>query len=171
MSPYRVLAARPACPRCAAPLADLRLFDATVKRCLGCDGVFVDRTLMARMDPLDLGGEVLDAFRPGQPAPERAVRYLRCPIGGELMRRRLVAGAMVIVDECPEHGVWFDAHELRVMVVRIEAAQAVGQSGHPPLRAPPSKNATVPTEPADDQATPGTVLAWLAAVITWIWTS
>ncbi len=129
MSPYRTEAQRPPCPRCAAPLGSQPVLDAVLLRCTSCDGVFVPRVLVARLDPLDLGGEILTSFPAGEPQTEASVRYLRCPFDGEFMHRRLVSPrAKVIVDECRAHGVWFDQHELRAMIERLEADQATGQA-------------------------------------------
>jgi len=49
-------------------------------------------------------------------------RYRRCPACGQVMHRRNYAGASgVIVDFCREHGVWFDADELRRILAWIRS--------------------------------------------------
>lgn len=111
------------------PLVSLPVLDAVLLRCTSCDGVFVPRALVARLGPLDLGGEILTTFPPGEPAAEATVRYLRCPFDSEFMHRRLVSPrAKVVVDECRTHGVWFDQHELRAMIARLERDQASGHA-------------------------------------------
>ena len=43
----------------------------------------------------------------------RAMTYLTCPrCGGPMARRAFERVSGIVVDECPRHGVWFDAQEL-----------------------------------------------------------
>lgn len=122
MHPYREAPppARP-CPRCAAGLMRRALADASLDECRSCGGVFVDAELIPRIvDALDLGGEVIATFPrgaagPGQ-EPTSGPTYLKCPRCAVIMNRRLFAtGAKVIIDRCAEHGIWFDAAELRAV--------------------------------------------------------
>lgn len=103
------------CPRCKLGLGTRRVLDVALDECTGCTGVFVPIDIVPRvLDPLDLGLEVVRTFAPGEPELETAVRYLRCPRCQALMNRRLlVRGSSVVADICRDHGVWFDAHELR----------------------------------------------------------
>ncbi|HEY1537294.1 MAG TPA: zf-TFIIB domain-containing protein, partial [Polyangiaceae bacterium] len=45
------------------------------------------------------------------------VRYRKCPACGEPMQRKNFAGASgVVLDVCPEHGLWFDRGELATIM-------------------------------------------------------
>jgi Zn-finger nucleic acid-binding protein len=103
------------CPRCELGLGTRHVLDVALDECTGCTGVFVPIDVVPRvLDPLDLGLEVVRTFAPGEPELETNVRYLRCPRCQAMMNRRLlVRGSSVVVDICRDHGVWFDAHELR----------------------------------------------------------
>ena len=121
MSPYRE-APPPArvCPRCASRLSRRALADTHIEECSTCRGVFVEIGLIPRIvDALDLGGEVITTFPRGsvQLAVEaNGPTYLKCPRCSVIMNRRLFAtGAQVIIDRCAEHGIWFDAAELRAV--------------------------------------------------------
>jgi Zn-finger nucleic acid-binding protein len=121
MSPYRE-APPPSrvCPRCAGGLSRRALADTHVEECPSCKGVFVEITLIPRIvDALDLGGEVIDTFPRGPvhlTVEAHGPTYLKCPRCSVIMNRRLFAtGAQVIIDRCTEHGIWFDAAELRAV--------------------------------------------------------
>ena len=108
-----------ACPRCALALDERAVGDASVDECASCRGVFVARELLPRLlDSFDLGLEAAMVFPRGEPtAVQPGPLYVACPICRRLMNRRLFAtGAKVIVDSCYDHGVWFDAAELRAIV-------------------------------------------------------
>ncbi len=122
MHPYREAPppARP-CPRCSEGLARRALADEHIDECRGCGGVFVESALIPRIiDALDLGGEVIATFPRGPVGPGHepttGPTYLKCPRCAVIMNRRLFAtGAKVIIDRCAEHGIWFDAAELRAV--------------------------------------------------------
>jgi Zn-finger nucleic acid-binding protein len=51
----------------------------------------------------------------------RALAYLTCPrCGGPMARRAFERVSGVVVDECPRHGVWFDAGELSQALTFLE---------------------------------------------------
>lgn len=122
MDPYRDAPAFARhCPRCADGLLRRTLADAQLEECRSCKGVFVEHDLVERIvDALDLGGEVISTFPRGDagPAsePQGGPTYLKCPRCAVVMNRKLFAtGAKVVVDICAQHGVWFDAAELRAV--------------------------------------------------------
>jgi len=117
--PYRELS-KPsrACPRCGFALSPRVVLDARLDECPSCEGLFVSRELLPRfLDPLDLGGEVLATFPSGSPEVTNAgPMYVKCPLcHGVMNRRQFAVGAKVVVDICRDHGVWFDALELRAV--------------------------------------------------------
>ena len=91
--------------------------------CLACGGVWLDiptfhrifRSAEAQADAL----HILSATRGSS---ESLVRYLHCPVCNQQMARRNYARhSGVIVDSCPDHGLWFDRDELRRVVDFIKA--------------------------------------------------
>jgi len=121
VGPYREAAAsHDPCPRCAGPLAPRAIADAAIDECLSCQGVFVRNQLLDRfLDPLDLGGEVLAQSEVAAPAllSGGGRMYVKCPRCQTVMNRKQFAtGARVVVDVCRDHGIWFDAAELRAVV-------------------------------------------------------
>jgi len=125
VTPYRDAGVpRRACPRCSFALAPRAVADAWIDECAACEGVFVRNQLLDRfLDPLDLGGEVLAGFPGGTPqAFSGGAMYVKCPHCAVVMNRRQFAtGARVVVDVCRDHGIWFDASELRAVVAFAEA--------------------------------------------------
>ncbi len=112
------MAAAPlACPRCAAPLAHLRVGGVDTDVCEGCAGLWLDRLEIRRFDdPSDPYGDALVAHLSQFPAAlvDPSAR-LRCPRHPDVvMLRRPFSGSVdVAIDECPQcGGLWLDANEL-----------------------------------------------------------
>jgi Zn-finger nucleic acid-binding protein len=106
---------RPRCARCDIALASLSVEAGSqgVLGCPACGGEFCERAaLESAVQKARLAGlgnayarPVLDMAAP--------LRYVRCPVCGQLMVRRNYGGSSgVVVDVCGPHGVWFDRGEL-----------------------------------------------------------
>lgn len=124
----RALVDRP-CPRCRSPLAECTGAEARYVECTSCGGLWLDEALFERL-AREKDRPVAPAVR-GQPpmqppvqpprALETSVRYLPCPVCGEVMNRRNFASASgVILDWCRGHGWWFDAQELERVTAFLE---------------------------------------------------
>jgi len=106
------------CPRCESPTELFRhaAAGAVVLGCPGCGGLWVPEETL---EPLIDGGAQFTPSQEGADLPRRLdvnVRYLKCPTCSKLMARRnygRVSG--VIVDSCPQHGVWLDRGELQTL--------------------------------------------------------
>jgi Zn-finger nucleic acid-binding protein len=101
------------CPRCAASLTTVDRDGIAAEACARCGGTWLDRDQVARALPLVTRG----TGRPSAPLPRRAnsdpIVYLLCVRCHQQMARRLLAPRCdVIVDLCPEHGIWFDRGEI-----------------------------------------------------------
>lgn len=119
-SPYRHEDRKVSCPRCNGRLADRSYADLAVLDCLGCAGLFIDMDTLFELRAPDAGDKRLAL--PKRPrAQETEVRYLACPLCAATMNRTIF-GRMsgVIVDVCPDHGVWFDAGEINAVIAFIE---------------------------------------------------
>ena len=113
----RALADRP-CPRCKHALSECETEQLRYVECTGCGGLWLDESVFARViEQRDtVAAEILPqaGSAPGStPVTETPVRYLPCPVCGQLMNRRNFASLSgVILDWCRGHGWWFDAEEL-----------------------------------------------------------
>jgi Zn-finger nucleic acid-binding protein len=115
------------CPRCHTKLEAITLGTVHVRECPGCEGIWTDtetlRQICADQEkqsavlglPTQIpGNEGIDI--------EKQIRYLPCPVCGDLMNRVNFANySNVIIDVCREHGTWFDRDELRRIVEFIRA--------------------------------------------------
>lgn len=110
------------CPRCNEDMKAVVVGKTSLRECMRCEGIWVDKVSfericadaeeqsallgMASQLPADLAGNV-----------EEVVRYLSCPACRKLMNRvNFARCSHVIVDVCAQHGTWFDRDELRRIV-------------------------------------------------------
>lgn len=106
-----------ACPRCKQPLSECESKELRYVECQHCGGLWLDEALFERMAQ-DRDRRLAPAIRGTLPSPSSSVgmeqvRYLPCPVCGEIMNRRNFAACSgVILDWCRGHGWWFDASEL-----------------------------------------------------------
>jgi Zn-finger nucleic acid-binding protein len=115
-------AAKELCPSCRAELNAVTVGGSNLRECPRCEGIWTDAATlrqicadqekqaavlgMATLLPPETG---VDITKP--------IRYLPCPVCGELMNRVNFANiSNVIVEVCREHGTWFDRDELRRIV-------------------------------------------------------
>jgi Zn-finger nucleic acid-binding protein len=115
------------CPRCKTNLEAVVIGASNVRECSKCEGIWTDtETLRQICADREKQAAVL-----GMPTHlpsnegvelEKQIRYLPCPVCGDLMNRVNFANfSNVIVDVCREHGTWFDRDELRRIVEFIRA--------------------------------------------------
>jgi Zn-finger nucleic acid-binding protein len=115
------------CPRCKTNLEAVVIGSVSVRECSNCEGVWTD-TATLRQICFD---QEKQAAVLGMPSHlpnndgvviEKQVRYLPCPVCGDLMNRvNFARFSNVIVDVCREHGTWFDRDELRSIVEFIRS--------------------------------------------------
>lgn len=113
------------CPRGCGALRSMVLGGVDYDECPECSGMWVETTAF---EQLTATREQQTAFTlPGAatrlPKPDTVerVRYSPCPECSAIMNRLNFARASgVIIDQCRTHGVWFDADELRRIVLFIQ---------------------------------------------------
>jgi Zn-finger nucleic acid-binding protein len=115
------------CPRCKSNLEAVVVGTSSVRECPRCEGIWTDTETLRQI----CADQEKQAAVLGIPshlptnegvAIEKQIRYLPCPVCGELMNRVNFANfSNVIVDVCREHGTWFDREELRRIVEFIRA--------------------------------------------------
>jgi len=124
------------CPACSESslLTNRRIGDSSAMECGRCAGLWLGNDTFqqlserAESETLDLD-RLFDASHaqasprgPADQSEPEGWRYRKCPACGQIMHRRNYAGASgVIVDFCREHGVWFDADELRRILAWIRS--------------------------------------------------
>ncbi|MFQ5461327.1 MAG: zf-TFIIB domain-containing protein [Phycisphaerae bacterium] len=111
------------CPRCRVPLRSIRLGvggGVRIERCARCLGLFFNPGELERVlsdsssDVFDVDGHRLRTIAEDAcPQEARQVRYVCCPVCGDLMNRRNYGAASgVVIDACRRHGLWLDGGEL-----------------------------------------------------------
>lgn len=134
------------CPHCEKPLQTIRLeLDKTIEieRCEDCFGLFFD---LGEIEDLlhhsvsQVGGINLahiDNINNDRYQKEQVVKYIKCPVCHEFMRRTIFAQKSgVIVDSCKRHGFWLDSGEVTHL---MEWKKAGGQLLHDKMPEPKSK--------------------------------
>lgn len=125
---YRASTPVTACPRCQHALEERTAGRETILACAACGGVWLDSAQtvvvfkrLAGDDALVQGSEDVAYFsRAQRPQTEMPAT---CPVGGEEMI--LCEAEGVRIDQCAEHGTWFDAHELGRIVKSADKPHAV----------------------------------------------
>jgi Zn-finger nucleic acid-binding protein len=115
------------CPRCKSDLAAVVIGSSHVRECPHCEGIWTDADTLRQI----CADQEKQAAVLGMPTHlptndgveiEKQIRYLPCPVCGDLMNRINFANfSNVIVDVCREHGTWFDRDELRRIVEFIRS--------------------------------------------------
>lgn len=112
------------CPRCNLPLQsiDLQLSGKfLIERCDQCLGLFfdpgeLDTLLQATVaNVYAINRKQLDHINNAMRSSDYgATTYIKCPVCATIMNRvNFGARSGVIVDRCPDHGIWLDGGELR----------------------------------------------------------
>ncbi len=115
------------CPRCFDTLVRKRIQDTTLHGCERCGGVFLDHAAveqLSRTPHPDFEADVTAALGPFTLRPDLRPN-IGCPECAKPMTRTAITGTKTTVDTCSEHGTWFDARELPLVVASPEVeAQA-----------------------------------------------
>jgi Zn-finger nucleic acid-binding protein len=121
-------AAKPApCPRCKTNMESVVLGGSNVRECPHCEGIWTDADTLRQICADREQQSAVLGMATHLPASEgveleKQIRYLPCPVCGDLMNRVNFANySNVIVDVCRAHGTWFDRDELRRIVEFIRA--------------------------------------------------
>jgi Zn-finger nucleic acid-binding protein len=109
------------CPCCDRWMTAREVGGLEIQECPKCHGLWapedrfdalVERATAARKNITEEEAPMAPRVDGGNPAADR-VEYRRCPDCEALMgRRNYKKRSGVIIDQCPSHGTWLDAHEL-----------------------------------------------------------
>ena len=110
------------CPRCKTMMDAVMIGGSNVRECPRCEGIWTDAETLRQICADREQQAVVLGMATHLPTNEgveleKQIRYLPCPVCGELMNRVNFANfSNVIVDVCRQHGTWFDRDELRRIV-------------------------------------------------------
>jgi Zn-finger nucleic acid-binding protein len=123
------------CPRCAIPLrtVDLQVNGKfLVERCDQCLGLFFDpgeleALLQATVtNVFTVNRKQLDSLNAARRAEDYTISYVKCPVCATVMSRvNYGTRSGIIVDKCPDHGIWLDGGELRQLFEWTKAGGAL----------------------------------------------
>jgi Zn-finger nucleic acid-binding protein len=122
------------CPRCRVEMNAVVIGGSPLRECPRCEGIWADTEALEKIcEDREKQSAVLGMALPVAKSPsavaaeehsdvEETIRYIPCPVCGELMNRVNFAHCShVIVNVCTRHGTWFDRDELRRIVEFIKA--------------------------------------------------
>jgi Zn-finger nucleic acid-binding protein len=110
------------CPACSIGMPPRQVGGVGVNECLTCHGLWapgesfdllVSRAIDARQHATPAELHALKPRVTGSNPAHQGVQYRNCPeCDGPMARRNYRKKSGIIIDTCPEHGVWLDADEL-----------------------------------------------------------
>jgi Zn-finger nucleic acid-binding protein/ribosomal protein L40E len=164
------------CPACRGPLVVRLTDELEVVECEACHGVWIGvealRSLSERAARSEARSHLADTAAPAV-APRG---YVPCVTCGELMTRRQFRyrdrPSGVVVDQCKDHGVWFDGGELAAALRFVRDAQDGPQLTVPDVvvRPIPKRPPRRPSRPAVSDAGWGYFLVEvLAGILVHLW--
>ncbi|MBU1172741.1 MAG: zf-TFIIB domain-containing protein [Proteobacteria bacterium] len=119
------------CPRCKISLQtiDLKVEGKfLIERCEQCLGLFFDTgeleaLLKASVTHVyHIDRQKIDGLNQTSPSKDYPTTYIPCPVCGSIMNRvNFGTRSGVIIDRCPEHGMWLDGGELRHLLEWVKA--------------------------------------------------
>ncbi len=105
-----------ACPRCNSVLHAKLVKKHLVDVCRDCGGVWISHKLFDKLlqnEPLDSTSALGKPINQYAKLKQHPIRYLPCPECNTTMNRyHFMERSNIILDECSQHGLWFDRHEL-----------------------------------------------------------
>ncbi len=102
-----------------------------VHGCASCGGLWLDNAGSQRVTSVLCSATLAAADAAAQAAthqPDTRIADVPCPVCRRPMVRRHVDRARVDLDDCGEHGTWFDRGELQTVARSVAAARAYGGS-------------------------------------------
>jgi Zn-finger nucleic acid-binding protein len=116
-----------ACPRCrpdrGTQMTPIELDGVHLDECLDCGGAWIEHGTFERIcTDAQAQTTAMRLLAPTRSRFENVIAYLKCPLcDHQMARRNYATRSGIIVDVCPEHGLWFDHDELRRIVEFIRA--------------------------------------------------
>ena len=97
------------CPRCGTDLVQA----GSVRACAACQGLWVEEEMLVAM--------AANMFAPARRVPIPLVPQSRPPLPCPICRDAMGTWTLhaVAIDRCASHGLWFDHHELQIVLRAI----------------------------------------------------
>lgn len=113
------------CPHCTTPMVHAAVGRIRLHECTGCHGLWLEQAALELVSH-DADTQSFAAAKRAETVSGGAgganFRYRPCPVCSELMARRNFGQCSgVIVDQCRDHGTWFDHRELQATVQFIRS--------------------------------------------------
>ncbi|WP_245395109.1 zf-TFIIB domain-containing protein [methane-oxidizing endosymbiont of Gigantopelta aegis] len=125
------------CPHCTTPLQTVNLYtdgSVQIERCQKCYGLFFDPGEIETVLENSVSGaniinrKLLTAITQERSQHWQKIRYLKCPVCQQFMRRiNFGYRSGVVIDQCRTHGIWLDNGEISHL---MEWKKAGGQILH-----------------------------------------
>ena len=105
------------CPRCENDLKTKVLNSRIVDYCADCGGVWLGHylfdDLLKNIIPSAIATLGISQNNAAKSLTQHKVRYLRCPeCDSTMSRHNFLHDSNIILDQCGQHGIWFDKQEL-----------------------------------------------------------
>ena len=118
------------CPRCRCQMKELSVENIKPFLCPKCEGSWFtkdDLEVVKSMTSEQLEASELNPTLVGEDRGVDLEEHLDCPVCKEpLVRYRDPGRPHLVVDRCPEHGIWLDDGELSQMMQPLEEMQKRG---------------------------------------------
>lgn len=127
------------CPHCRKRLVTAEIQGVSLSGCTGCGGIWIDNESARKVlaAPERVYGELASRAAANARGGTRAAHPICAECPGTLDR---TSAQGIELDVCPEHGTWFDAHELRQLTAALRGEyapappSAAGSRGTPTVR-------------------------------------
>ena len=129
------------CPRCETELNSIVIESSEVQACPSCEGAWYPGEALGNVTDHTFGElkatELSPSLVPDQLAKVDLEKPVSCPECGEQMSRFTYSlTCQIVLDECPEHGVWLDDGELGILMQYLtELDKRVGAKQQEVLKA------------------------------------
>lgn len=107
------------CPVCTKPLVAVERDGIELDWCFACRGLWFDRGELGLLAEKTGRALTFEELVKG-PADKVSEKLRRCPRCNRKMSKVFLGGAdLVLVDRCPEHGLWLDQGELGKIMSQV----------------------------------------------------
>lgn len=124
-----------ACPHCKVKMYEKEYEAVPVDICNICGGVWLDedelyQIIQRREEVLtDKEREAVNPAEMKQTDPCDFAGSINCPVCGTVMSRLVYACVSgIVIDRCPQHGVWLDKGELEKIQIYVEKSEDIGKA-------------------------------------------
>jgi Zn-finger nucleic acid-binding protein len=137
------------CPRCYLDLQEKQAPEMALHACANCGGLWLDRQAAAQVNRALSEATLVLVEKLAQDArrtPNEST-FINCPVCAQILIRTSIDGAGVSIDRCPEHGVFYDRHELRKVVQALPRTPSRGRQTPAAAKGSPPKEQPQPAQP------------------------